>query len=170
MELNEVDWYASLTTYRLEHGKTQAQIDALFDAIAANSKITKGNTATGEMLSAGRFLHFRIHPEHRYPRGQERPCHMASVCRSTGPADHVASERGCTDEARIASRRRHIVHRLPADRRPEGDQSVNRIPSVRTEGDPLSGLELIEAPEEDLLANSAQWRERYEKVTRRASQ
>ena len=49
-------------------------------------------------------------------------------------------------------------------------ESVNRIPSVTSEGDPLTGLELIEAPEDDLLANSADWRDRYQQVTTRASQ
>ena len=49
-------------------------------------------------------------------------------------------------------------------------KTVNRIPSVTTEGDPLAGLELIEAPEEDLLANSGAWSDRYQQVTSAASQ
>jgi hypothetical protein len=39
-----------------------------------------------------------------------------------------------------------------------------------SEGDPLGGLELIETPEEDLLAHSAEWRDRYQQVTMGASQ
>jgi iron(III) transport system substrate-binding protein len=58
MEVDEVDWFASLTTYWLAHGKTQQEIDDLFNAIAANSKITKGHSATGELLSAGQYSVF----------------------------------------------------------------------------------------------------------------
>ena len=49
-------------------------------------------------------------------------------------------------------------------------KSVNRIPSVTTEGDSLAGLELIEAPEEGPAPHSAEWRDRYPEVTMRASQ
>jgi iron(III) transport system substrate-binding protein len=44
MGLIDVDRCASLTTYWLNHGKTQGQIDELFNAIAANSTITRGHT------------------------------------------------------------------------------------------------------------------------------
>lgn len=43
-------------------------------------------------------------------------------------------------------------------------------PGESSDGDPLGGLELIEAPEEDLLAHSAEWRDRYQQVTMGASQ
>jgi iron(III) transport system substrate-binding protein len=172
IELNEVDWYASLTTYWLKHGKTQAQVDKLFDAIAANSKITKGHTATGEMLSAGQYGVFIS----AYTQNIDTPATKGAPVTwhpSTGqPVQPITLRPNGVAPMKHASHPAAAVlfiDYLLTDGQ-KVIKSVNRIPSVTTEGDPLAGLELIEAPEDDLLANSAQWRERYEKVTQRASQ
>jgi iron(III) transport system substrate-binding protein len=56
MEVGDWDWYASLHTYlTAEKGMTDAQADDLFQRIAANSKVVKGHTVQGELLSAGQF-------------------------------------------------------------------------------------------------------------------
>ncbi|MBD0734222.1 ABC transporter substrate-binding protein [Streptomyces sp. CBMA29] len=50
------DWYASMHTYLTDDkGMSPADVDALFKKIIANSKVTKGHTVQGELLSAGQF-------------------------------------------------------------------------------------------------------------------
>jgi len=172
MEVNEVDWYASLSTYWLRHGKTQAQIDDLFDAIAANSKITKGHTATGELLSAGQYSVFVSAytqnidtPAAKGAPVTWRPASGQPVQPITLRPNGVATMKHASHPAAAVLFTDFLLT--------EGQkvlESVNRIPSVTSEGDPLTGLELIEAPEDDLLAHSAEWRDRYARVTNGASQ
>lgn len=172
MEVNEVDWYASLTTYWREHGKTQEQIDELFNTIATNAKITKGHTATGELLSAGQYSVFISAytqnidtPAAKGAPVTWRPANGQPVQPITLRPNGVAT---MTHASHPASAILFIDFLLTDGQKVL--KSVNRIPSVTTEGDPLAGLELIEAPEDDLLANSAAWRDRYQQVTTRASQ
>lgn len=53
VELSDSDWYENVTTYWLGHGKTQAQVDALWKKIFANSKTAKGHTTMMQLLGAG---------------------------------------------------------------------------------------------------------------------
>lgn len=56
MEVGDWDWYASMHTYLTdEKGMSPAQVDDIFTKIAANSKVAKGHTVQGELLSAGQF-------------------------------------------------------------------------------------------------------------------
>jgi iron(III) transport system substrate-binding protein len=53
MELSDNDWYANVTKYWLAHGKTQAQVDQLWQQIVGNAKVVKGHTVMGQLLAAG---------------------------------------------------------------------------------------------------------------------
>lgn len=53
MELSDDDLFENVTQYWLKHGKSQAQIDTLWKQIAGNSKVVKGHTVMGQLLSAG---------------------------------------------------------------------------------------------------------------------
>jgi iron(III) transport system substrate-binding protein len=53
LELSDSDWYENLTNYWLSHGKTQAEVDALWKAIVANAKVAKGHTTMIGLLGAG---------------------------------------------------------------------------------------------------------------------
>jgi iron(III) transport system substrate-binding protein len=56
LEVGDWDWYASMHTYLTDIKKmAPADVDALFRAIVANAKVTKGHTVQGELLSAGQF-------------------------------------------------------------------------------------------------------------------
>ena len=55
MELSDYDWYATLRQYYLDQGMSEDDVDAMFAAIAANSRVAKGHTVQGELLSAGQF-------------------------------------------------------------------------------------------------------------------
>jgi iron(III) transport system substrate-binding protein len=53
VELSDSDWYANLTDYWLAHGKTQTQVDQLWQGIVTNSKAAKGHTVMMQLLGAG---------------------------------------------------------------------------------------------------------------------
>ncbi|HEX5495351.1 MAG TPA: extracellular solute-binding protein [Mycobacteriales bacterium] len=53
VELSDSDWYENVTAYWLGHGKSQAQVDALWKKIFANSKTAKGHTTMMQLLQAG---------------------------------------------------------------------------------------------------------------------
>lgn len=56
MELGDWDWYASMHTYLTDKkGMSEQQADDLFAKIAKNTKVVKGHTVQGELLTAGQF-------------------------------------------------------------------------------------------------------------------
>lgn len=56
MELGDWDWYASMHTYLTDVKKmSDADVDHLFQRLAANAKVVKGHTVQGELLSSGQF-------------------------------------------------------------------------------------------------------------------
>jgi iron(III) transport system substrate-binding protein len=56
LEAGDVDWYKTLWEYWVEEGgKSRAEADRLFEAIARNSLVIKGHTVMGQLLAAGEF-------------------------------------------------------------------------------------------------------------------
>ncbi|NUR08122.1 MAG: extracellular solute-binding protein [Nocardioidaceae bacterium] len=55
MELSDYDWYLTLREYWLKQGKSEDEVDKLFEDMADGAKIVKGHTVMGELLSAGQF-------------------------------------------------------------------------------------------------------------------
>ena len=55
LELADFDWYATLFDYYVEAGKSEQEVQEMFQAIAANSNTVKGHTVQGQFLAAGQF-------------------------------------------------------------------------------------------------------------------
>ncbi|MGP4015996.1 ABC transporter substrate-binding protein [Saccharopolyspora sp. 5N708] len=56
LEVGDWDWYATMHTYLTDQkGMRPEAVDQLFRQVVANSKVTKGHTVQGELLSAGQF-------------------------------------------------------------------------------------------------------------------
>ena len=53
MELGDFDWYAGLRTYWRQHGKSDAEIDRLFGAIAQGAKVIKGHSLMAQLTASG---------------------------------------------------------------------------------------------------------------------
>ncbi|WP_431031823.1 ABC transporter substrate-binding protein [Streptomyces sp. P6-2-1] len=53
LELSDSDWFANVTGYWLDHGKSQAEVDSLWKRIAANGHTVKGHTTMMQFLTAG---------------------------------------------------------------------------------------------------------------------
>lgn len=172
MEIAEVDWFASLTKYWLEHGKSQEEVDRLFDGIAANAKITKGHTATGELLGAGQYGVFvsayTQNVDGQAAKGAPVSWHPANGA-PVQPITLRPNGFGLMKNALHPASSLLFADFLLTEGQ-DALEKVHRIPSIVRDNDPLAGLDLIEAPEEDLLTNSAEWSARYQKVTMQAGQ
>ena len=55
MELGDVDWYLTLKEYWLEQGKSEDEVDQLFQDMADGAKAVKGHTVQAELMAAGQY-------------------------------------------------------------------------------------------------------------------
>jgi iron(III) transport system substrate-binding protein len=56
MEVGDADWYKTLRDYWIEKGgKSEAEVDRLFESLARNSRVVKGHSLMTELLAAGEF-------------------------------------------------------------------------------------------------------------------
>ncbi len=55
IEAGDVNWYAALRDYWLEQGKSEEEVDRLFEAIAGNALVVRGHTLLGQLMAAGEF-------------------------------------------------------------------------------------------------------------------
>jgi iron(III) transport system substrate-binding protein len=53
IEAGDVNWYAALRDYWLEQGKSEEEVDGLFEAIAGNALVVRGHTLLGQLMAAG---------------------------------------------------------------------------------------------------------------------
>ena len=121
MEIGDVDWFTALYQHFLKQGKSEQEVTDLFKRIAANSKIAKGHTVQGELLSAGQFPVAISSYSHTIDKAARRvPRWRGSLPRRAGAAGGRATERHRSDEDREQPVRRDAVRGLRADRRPEG--------------------------------------------------
>ncbi|MCX2180228.1 extracellular solute-binding protein [Streptomyces sp. SKN60] len=89
LEISDSDWYANVTTYWLKHGKSQAEVDALWKKIAANSKAAKGHTTMMQFLTAGQTAMEAMNYTYITERAKEQGAPVAyrdASGRSTVPA------------------------------------------------------------------------------------
>jgi iron(III) transport system substrate-binding protein len=55
MELGDYDWYLTLYSYWLDHGKSEDEINKLFQDMVDGAKLVKGHTVQAELMTAGEF-------------------------------------------------------------------------------------------------------------------
>ena len=56
IEAGDVNWYAALRRYWVdEEGKSEAEADRLFEAIARNALVVRGHTLLAQLMAAGEF-------------------------------------------------------------------------------------------------------------------
>jgi iron(III) transport system substrate-binding protein len=163
MEVGDVDWFAGMYNYYVKKGKSDAEIRELFSRIAANSKVAKGHTTQGELLSAGQFAITVSSYSHTVDKAADKGApvtwHPASgppvqpiVVRPNGiglmkTAQHPAAAMLFMDWALT-----------------EGQKAIAeafRIGAIPTEHDPLAGLEVVATPEKELLDNPKKWDDLY---------
>lgn len=172
MEIGDVDWYAGLTEHWKSEGKSQEEIDAIFNGMAANAKIVKGHTVQVELMGAGQFdvavSAYSSSVDNAAQKGMPvawKPAEGEPVQPIVVRANGVGLIKNATNPCSAVL----FTDFALTDGQAVLEESM-RIPSVPGGFDPIAGLQVVEVPEEDLLANPKEWDERYAAVTQRGSQ
>jgi len=55
LEMSDFDWYATPAEHYRDSGMSDREVAALFEGLVANSEVTKGHTAQGDFLAAGKY-------------------------------------------------------------------------------------------------------------------
>ncbi|MET0454428.1 MAG: extracellular solute-binding protein [Mycobacterium sp.] len=161
MELNDYDWYLTLYEYWEQHGKTTAEIDQLFSAMADGAKVVKGHTVMGELLSAGQYSLAASNYTYLVQRAADKG---APVAYQPMVQPVIARPQGV---ALLDSAPHPAAALLFEDWvLTEGQQvfvDLGLTPSIEPEGlkDPLEGLEVISVDVNKLLDEQKQWSDKY---------
>ena len=168
LELSDYDWYLTLYTYWQQHGKSTAEIDALFTDMANGAKVVKGHTVMGELLSAGQYSVAASNYTYLVQRGADKG---APVAYQPFVEPVIARPQGV---ALMKSAPHPAAALLFEDwLLTEGQQvfvDLGLTPSIEPAGlkDPLAGVEVIPVDVNKLLTEQKQWSDRYNALLERS--
>lgn len=166
MEIGDVDWFAAMYKYYQDDGMSDDEILGFFRQLAANSKISKGHTVMGEMLSAGQFDVGTSLYSHTVENSAAQGAPVAWLHPDGMPVEPVVlrpNGAGLLKTAQHPATAMLFMDYLLSD----GQQQIadaNRIGSVVNGDDPLEGVEIITPPEEELLTESQKWNDLYAQI------
>lgn len=166
MEVGDVDWFAGLYKYYLDQGKTDAEVKDLFTKIAANSKIAKGHTTQGELLSAGQFAVTASSYSHTIDKAADKGAPVSWHPASGQPVQPILVRPNGVALMKTAAHPAAAM--LFADWELTEGQAILakafRIGGIPTGKDPLAGLQVVSVPEKELLDNAKKWDDLYAEV------
>ncbi|SCL28746.1 ABC-type Fe3+ transport system, substrate-binding protein [Micromonospora rhizosphaerae] len=166
MEVGDVDWFAGLYKYYLDQGKSEAEVKDLFTKIAANSKIAKGHTTQGELLSAGQFGVTVSSYSHTVDKAADKGAPVSWHPASGAPVQPILVRPNGVAMMKTAAHPAAAM--LFADwELTEGQKILAdafRIGSIPTGKDPLAGLKVVAVPEQELLDNAKKWDTLYAEI------
>jgi iron(III) transport system substrate-binding protein len=168
MEVGDVDWFAALYKYYLAQGKTEDQVRELFTKVAANSKVAKGHTTQGELLSAGQFGITVSSYSHTIDKAADKGAPVSWKPASGAPIQPVVVRPNGVALMKTAANPAAAM--LFADwELTEGQKILEkafRIGSIPGAKDPLAGLQVISVPEQELLDDPKKWDGLYADILR----
>jgi iron(III) transport system substrate-binding protein len=168
MEVGDVDWFAAMYQYYLSTGKSEAEVRDLFTRIAANSKVARGHTTQGELLSAGQFAVTVSSYSHTIDKAADAGAPVSWRPASGVPVQPVVLRPNGFALMKTAAHPAAAM--LFADWELTHGQKILRdafrIGSVPDNTDPLAGLTVISVPEQELLDNPKEWDELYAEIIR----
>ncbi|MDT5027500.1 MAG: iron(III) transport system substrate-binding protein [Micromonosporaceae bacterium] len=163
MEVSDVDWFAGLYKYYLDQGKSEAEVRDLFTRIAANSKVAKGHTTQGELLSAGQFAITVSSYSHTIDKAADKGAPVSWHPASGTPIQPIVLRPNGVALMKTATNPAAAM--LFADwELTEGQKILAkafRIGSIPGAKDPLTGLKVVAVPEQELLADPKKWDRLY---------
>jgi iron(III) transport system substrate-binding protein len=166
LEIGDIDWFAAMYNYYKSQGQSDDEVMAFFHQLAANSKITKGHTVMGELLSAGQFDVAASIYSHTVDNAAEKGAPVA--WRTNGkPVEPVVlrpNGAGLMKSAKHPAAAMLFFDFLLTD----GQKAIagaNRIGAIPTAQDPLAGVQTVSVPEEELLNNPQKWSDTYKSIT-----
>lgn len=166
MEVGDVDWFATMWKHLMSKGMTEAQVTDFFKRLAGNSKIVKGHTVQGELLSAGQFDAGVSVYSHTIDEKEDEGAPVTWRPKDGGPVQPVIirpNGAGLIGSAPHPAAATLFVDFLLT----EGQKIIHddfRIGSVPVKDDPLAGLEVISVDEAELLNNAQKWDQLYAQI------
>jgi iron(III) transport system substrate-binding protein len=166
LEIGDVDWFAAMYNYYKSQGMSDDDVTNFFHSLAANSKIAKGHTVMGELLSAGQFDVAASIYSHTVDNAAEKgaPVSWRKNGKPVEPVVLRPNGAGLMKTAKHPAIAMLFLDFLLTD----GQKAIagaNRIGAIPTADDPLAGVQTVSVPEEELLNNPQKWNDAYKKVT-----
>ncbi|MEU0599981.1 extracellular solute-binding protein [Streptomyces sp. NPDC006393] len=169
LEVSDSDWFENVTKYWLGHGKTQAQVDALWKAIAANAKVAKGHTTMMQFLSAGQSPIEAMNYTYITDRAAEKGApvtHLPKSGVSKIPAFARPNGVGMLKNAKHPATAWLFYHWLLTDGQKELVE-LGLTPSTKVPGDKsLRGLTLVPFDVKGLSNDDGSWDKKYDALLR----
>ena len=172
MEVGDVDWFTAIYQYLVKQGRSEADALALMKAIAANSKIAKGHTVQGELLSAGQFAVAVSSYSHTIDKAADKGAPVAWKPKSGEPVQPLVVRPNGIGLMKTATN--PCAAMLFVDYELTGGQKVFaekfRVGATPEAAKVIEGLDVVTVPEQELLTNSKKWDDLYAEVTSAGSQ
>jgi len=166
MELSDVDWFAAMYKYYLDKGKSEQEVKDLFTKIAANSKVAKGHTTQGELLSAGQFGVTVSSYSHTIDKAADKGAPVTWHPTSGPPVQPLVIRPNgvglMKTAANPAAAMLFVDWELTEGQKILAD--AFRIGAIPTAKDPLAGLQVIPVPEQELLNDAKKWDSLYAEI------
>ena len=167
MELGDAAWMQALFYYYRDKGKTDAEIDALFAGLAANSQVVKGHTAWNELIAAGQHDVALSQYLQVMEQSIDKGAPVAWHPKQGTPAQPIVLQANGMGVMKTATHPAAATLFLDYALSDEGQQIIveeTRIGALPGKDDPLAGLDVIPLPSDKLLTENKQWEERYAKL------
>jgi iron(III) transport system substrate-binding protein len=165
LELSDSDWYQNVTKYWLDHGRSQQQVDQLWQRIVGNAKAAKGHTTMMELLGAGQTAIDAMNYTYITERAKDDGAPVAyRVPDGTNPTPAFARPNGV---GMLAGARHPAAAWLFYDwMLTEGQRALvdlHLTPSTDVPGDDsFAGLNLVPFDVDTLTRDGATWDKRYD--------
>ncbi|HEY0453236.1 ABC transporter substrate-binding protein [Actinophytocola sp.] len=166
MEVGDVDWFAGMYEYYRGQGRSDAEIRDLFSRIAANSKVAKGHTTQGELLSAGQFAITVSSYSHTVDKAADKGAPVTWHPKSGKPVEPIVVRPNGVGLMKTAQHPAAAMLFMDWELT-EGQKILAdafRVGSIPGARDPLVGLTVVATPEKELLDNPKKWDDLYAEI------
>jgi iron(III) transport system substrate-binding protein len=166
MELGDVDWFAGMYEYYRAQGKSDTEIHELFSRIATNSKIVRGHTTQGELLSAGQFAITVSSYSHTIDKAADKGAPVTWRPTSGDPIQPIVVRPNGVGLMKTAQHPAAAMLFMDWELT-EGQKALAdafRVGSIPGARDPLAGLTVTAPPEKELLDDPKKWDDRYAEI------
>lgn len=171
MEVGDVDWFTALVQHMLEQGKSEQEAVEFFKKLAANSKIAKGHTVQGELLSAGQFAVALSSYSHTIDKAADKGAPVAWKPASGEPVQPVVVRPNGIGLMKTATN--PCAAMAFVDWELTGGQKVFeekfRVGATEDAAKAIAALDVVSVPEQDLLDNAKKWDDLYAEVIQTGS-
>ena len=172
LEVGDTDWYATMYQYYLDKGRSQADVDKLFSALAANAKVVNGHTTQVQLLGAGQFDVAASAYSHNVETAADDGAPITWRPSSGKPVQPVVLRPNGAGLVANAAHPAAAVLFMDFLLSPQGQQIVadsHQLGSVPTDHDPLQGVETVTVDVPTYLDQAKDWNDRYTRLVQGAS-